>query len=138
MSSGLTGASYTNAFVSTHLGQLWQGPLNGSSTSYRYFYCGSAPHQLSGLYSTGTTCANKASAVYQSSYNASGDVTGPTYPSPTSVTLAYDSLDHFVRWTTGTGSNEFYAYDASGNRLLRRSTSGGATTMPVHAFALED
>jgi hypothetical protein len=69
-SSGLTSASYTNSFVYTHLGQLWQGPLNGSSTSYRYFYCGSAPHQLSGLYSTGTTCANKASAVYQSSYNA--------------------------------------------------------------------
>src|SRR5258708_2190655 len=138
MSSSMTGASYTNAFVYTHLGQLWQGPLNGSSTSYRYFYCGSAPHQLSGLYSTGTTCANKASAVYQSSYNAWGDVTGRTYPSATSVTLAYDSLDHFVRWTTGTGSNEFYAYDSAGNRVLCRSTSGGTTTMTVYAFGLEE
>jgi YD repeat-containing protein len=138
MSSGLTGASYTNTFVYTHLGQLWQGPLNGSSTSYQYLYCGSAPHQLSGLYSTGTTCANKASAVYQSSSNTWSDVTGRTYPSATSVTLAYNSLDQFVRWTTGTGSNEFYAYDASGNRVLRRSTSGGTTTMTVYAFGLEE
>ncbi|MFL5627889.1 MAG: RHS repeat-associated core domain-containing protein, partial [Ktedonobacteraceae bacterium] len=113
-------------------------PLNGSSTSYQYFYCGTAPHQLSGLYSTGTTCANKASPVYQSSYNAWGDVTGRTYPSATNVTLAYNSLDQFVRWTTGTGSNEFYAYDAAGNRVLRRSTSGGTTTMTVYAFGLEE
>ena len=47
-------------------------------------------------------------------------------------------MDHFVRWTTGTGDNEFYAYDASGNLVLRRSTSGGTTTMTVYAFGLEE
>jgi RHS repeat-associated protein len=43
-----------------------------------------------------------------------------------------------VRWTTGSGDNEFYAYDAAGNRVLRRSTSGGSTTMTVYAFGLEE
>jgi hypothetical protein len=35
LSSGLHGASYTNSFAYTHLGQLWQGPLNGGSTTYQ-------------------------------------------------------------------------------------------------------
>jgi YD repeat-containing protein len=38
----------------------------------------------------------------------------------------------------GSGNNEFYAYDAAGNRALRRSTSGRTTTMTVYAFGLEE
>ncbi|HVB21064.1 MAG TPA: hypothetical protein VNG51_03850 [Ktedonobacteraceae bacterium] len=39
LASSLYNASYSNSFVYTHLGQLWKGPLNGSSTQYKYLYC---------------------------------------------------------------------------------------------------
>ncbi len=37
-SNSLSGATYSNQYVYTHLGQLWQGPYNGSG-SYQYLYC---------------------------------------------------------------------------------------------------
>src|SRR5258708_4666863 len=133
----LSGASYTNTFVYTHLGQLWQGPLNGSSTSYQYFYCESGPHQLSGLYSAGTTCANKSGQLYKTTYSPWGDVTGRTYQG-TLATLTNDGLDHLVKWGIGGGNNEYYAYDAAGNRVVRRTNNSGTTTMTVYAFGLEE
>src|SRR5260221_47280 len=51
-SNSLAGAGYSNAYVYTHLGQLWQGPLNGSGTQGQYLYCTSNTHQLVGLYPT--------------------------------------------------------------------------------------
>ena len=137
LSHGLSGASYNNSFVYTHLGQLWQGPLDGSSTSSQYLYCTSAPHQLSGLYSSGATCANKSGQVYKSSTDAWGNVTSRTYQG-TSTTLAYDALDHLVKWSGGSGNNEYYVYDASGTRVLRRATSGGTTTLTTYPFGIED
>jgi RHS repeat-associated protein len=35
-------------------------------------------------------------------------------------------------------NQEWYVYDASGNRVLKRSTNGSGTTMTVYAFGLED
>src|SRR6266436_10210901 len=81
-----SGAGYSNTMSYTHLGQLWQGPLNGSGTSLEYLYCSSShPHQLTGLYPTGTTCSNLSGAVYTSSYDAWGNVTSRTYSSTTAT-----------------------------------------------------
>src|SRR5258708_4155330 len=72
----LSNASYSNSFVYTHLGQLWQGPLHGGSTQQQYLYCSSGqPHQLTGLYGTSATCSTKTGPGYGSSYGAWGNVT---------------------------------------------------------------
>jgi hypothetical protein len=138
LSNTLSGASYSNSFIYTHLGQLWQGPLNGGSTQYQYLYCSSSqPHQLTGLYPTGTTCSNKSGQVYTSSYDAFGNVTSRFY-SGTTAALSYDALDHFTQWNAGSNNFEQYVYDASRERVLRRSTNGSGTSMTVYAFGLED
>ena len=135
--NNLNGGSYTTSYVYTNLGQLWQGPVAGGATTYQYLYCNSAPHQLSGLYAAGSTCASKSGAVYKdTSYDAWGNVTGRTY-NGTSETLAYDELDHMVKASLG-GPNDYFAYDASGNRTVQRATSGGTTTLTVYAFGLEE
>jgi RHS repeat-associated protein len=76
-------------------------------------------------------------------------VTSRTYPATTTGTLAYDGQDQFVRWqgtTASTKQGEWYLYDASGNRVLRRSASTdlsgnpatAAATITVYAFGLEE
>src|SRR6266571_4191401 len=138
LSNSLSGAAYSNSFVYTHLGQLWQGPLNGGSTPYQYLYCNSShPHQLDGLYPTGTTCSGKSGQVYTSSYDAWGNVTSRFY-SGTTATLSYDKLDHFVMWDAGSTNREWYIYDSGGSRVLRRSTNSSSTTLTVYAFGLEE
>src|SRR5581483_8976353 len=137
LSSGLNGASYSTSYAYTHLGQLWQGPLNGTG-SYQYLYCDSShPHQLTGLYPSGTSCSNLSGAVYTSSNDAWGNVTNRVY-NGTTATLSYDQLDHLVQWNAGATSQEWYAYDLGGNRTLRRSTTGSGTTITVYAFGLEE
>lgn len=42
LSNSLTGAGYTAPYVSTNLGQIWQGPLNGTGTNEQYLYCSSS------------------------------------------------------------------------------------------------
>jgi RHS repeat-associated protein len=138
LSNSLSGAGYSNSYVYTHLGQLWQGPLSGGSTQYQYLYCGSStPHQLTGLYPLGTTCASKSGQVYTSSYDAWGNVTS-RYFSGTTATLSYDILDHFTKWNAGSTNQEWYVYDASGQRVLRRTTNSTSTTLRVYAFGLEE
>src|SRR5262249_12973189 len=39
LSNSLNGAGYGSSFVYTHLGQLWQGPLNGTGSQQQYLYC---------------------------------------------------------------------------------------------------
>jgi RHS repeat-associated protein len=95
------------------------------------------PHQLPGLYQTGSTCSNKLGQGYGSSYDAWGNVTSRSY-NGTSATLSYDSLDHLVKWDAGSSSQEQYVYDAAGHRVLRRSTVAGSTTMTVYAFGTEE
>ncbi len=85
----------------------------------------------------GTTCANLSGAVYTSSYDSWGNVTGRTY-SGTTATLSYDLLDHFVKWNVSSTNKELYIYDASGTRVLRRSVTSSGTTMTVYAFGLEE
>ncbi len=135
--SGHIGA-YTNSYVYTHLGQLWQGPLNGGSTQQQYLYCSSSlPHQLTGLYATGATCSNKTGQVYASSYDAWGNVTSRTF-SGTTGTLSYDALDHLTQWYASSTNQEQYAYDASGERVLRRFTNSNGTTIITYPFGSEE
>jgi RHS repeat-associated protein len=138
LANSLSGAAYNTSYVFTHLGQLWQGPLNGGSTQYQYLYCtSSAPHQLDGLYPLGTTCASKSGQVYTSSYDAFGNVTTRSF-SGTTATLSYDILDHFTEWNAGSTNQEWYISDASGQRVLRRSTNSTSTTITVYAFGVEE
>ena len=139
LASGLTGAGYTAPYTYTNLGQIWQGPLNGHGSTEQYVYCNSAPHQLSGIYPTGTTCANKgsATAVYSASYDPWGNETGRTYNSVTS-TLSYDTLNRLTEYNAGSSSQEFYLYDAGGNRVLKRSISGSTTTLTAYAYGLQE
>jgi len=137
LASGLNGASYSNAYVYTHLGQLWQGPLAGGSTQYQYLYCNSQPHELTGLYATSATCSNKSGQGYASSYDAFGNVTSRTF-SGTTGTLSYDNFNHLTEWNAGSTNQEWYLYDAAGNRVLRRFTNSNGTTMIVYAFGLEE
>ncbi len=138
LSNTLNGAGYTAPFTYTNLGQIWQGPLNGQGAAQQYLYCNSAPHQLSGLYPVGTTCANKSSAtaVYSANYDPWGNETSRTY-SGTTATLSYDTLNRMVQWSAGS-NKESSVYDASGNRVLTRSTSGSTTSLTAYAFGLEE
>ncbi len=130
--------SYSTSYVYTHLGQLWQAPLNGGSTQQQYLYCSSSqPHQLTGLYAIGATCSTKTGQVYASSDDAWGNVTSRTY-SGTTATLSYDLLDHLTKWYASSTNQEQYIYDANGERVLRRSTNSSGTTMTVYAFGLEE
>jgi RHS repeat-associated protein len=136
--NSLNGASYTTSYVYTNLGQLWQGPVAGGVTTEQYLYCNTAPHQLSGVYASGSACTNKSGMAYKvSGYDAFGNVTGRSY-NGTSETLAYDELDRMVKWTVNAGNNDYFAYDASGNRTVQRATSSGTTTLTAYAFGLEE
>jgi len=141
------GASYSNTYTYTHLGQLWQGPYNGAG-SYQYLYCNSSqPHQLTGLYPTGTTCSTIAgkTQTYGASYDSWGNMTTriASGSGGTTATLSYDGQDHLVRWNDNntTTNEEWYMYDASGQRVLRRSQTGTGnsnTRYTITAFGLED
>ena len=98
---------------------------------------GSQPHALTGLYATGSTCASKNGQGYATSYDAFGNVSSRIYNN-TTATLSYDTQDHFVEWNAGASSQEWYLYDASGQRVLRRSTNSSNTTLTVYAFGLEE
>ncbi len=138
LTNSLTGAGYGTSYVYTHLGQLWQGPQGNSGTPSQYLYCDSShPHQLTGLYQSGSTCSTKTGQSYASSYDAWGNVTSRTV-NGTTATLSYDGLDNLTMYNAGSNSQEQYVYDASGERVLRRSTSAGNTSMTVYAFGLEE
>ncbi|HEU5380401.1 MAG TPA: hypothetical protein VFV38_33675, partial [Ktedonobacteraceae bacterium] len=131
--------SYTAPFIYTNLGQLWQGPLNGQGSVQQYLSCdASHAHQLTGLYPTGTTCASRgsATAVYSASYDAWGNQSSRTYNGVT-ATLSYDQFNRLTQWDAGSNGQEQYVYDVSGNRVLKRSTSGGTTSLTAYAFGLQ-
>jgi RHS repeat-associated protein len=137
LSNTLGGNAYSASYVYTNLGQLWQAPLNGVQATQQYLYCDSShPHQLSGLYPLGTTCSNLNNASYSAGYDAFGNLTTRSYNGST-ATLSYDALDWLSEWNAGSNSQDWYAYDATGQRVLQRSTSG-STTMTVYAFGLEE
>ncbi len=52
-------------------------------------------------------------------------------------TLSYDALNRLVVDSTSSTS-EWYLYDAGGNRVLKRSTSGSSTSLTVYAFGLQE
>jgi RHS repeat-associated protein len=146
LQSGINGASFNKSYVYTHLGQLWQVTDNLAGSTSQYLYCNSNfPHQLQGIYTQGATCSNPGTALYTSSYKDSsnndwGDVTSRTVGTNPTATLSYDHLDHLTMWQGGLNGSEeeWNAYDASGERVLTRSTNGSTTTMAVYAFGLEE
>jgi hypothetical protein len=69
---GTLGGSYTASYVYTHLGQLWQGPLNGRGTQEQYLYCNSShPHQVTALsaLSANPSCSSPGTTDYSASYD---------------------------------------------------------------------
>ena len=70
---GTLGGAYTASYVYTHLGQLWQGPLDGNGTQEQYLYCNSGqPHQVTALaaVSSSPTCSSPGTTDYSSTYDA--------------------------------------------------------------------
>lgn len=145
LANGLPGANYNTSYAYTHLEQIWQAPLNGKGSSQQYLYCGSQPHQLTGIYPTGTTCSNASgsTAAYSAKYDSWGNMVSRSNGT-VSATLSYDVFDHLVQWNSTDSSNatnalqEWYAYDAKGNRVLLRSSSGGTTSITTYPFSLEE
>jgi RHS repeat-associated protein len=140
LANSLSGASYSAPYTYTNLGQIWQGPLNHQGSQQQYLYCNSnAPHQLTGIYPLGTTCSTRSSAtpVYSAAYDPWGNQTTRTTGGVT-ATLSYDASNLLTEWNAGSTSQEFYVYDALGNRILKRSITGTGTTLAVYSFGLEE
>jgi hypothetical protein len=142
LSTSFSSGSSTTGYTYTNLGEIWQGPLGGQGAAEHYLYCNSSasgPHELSGVYPIGATCANKgsASALYSAGYDGWGNQTSRTYNGVTS-TLSYDVLNRLVSWQSASGASEQTVYDASGERVLTRATSLGTTTLTVSAFGLQE
>jgi RHS repeat-associated protein len=75
---------------------------------------------------------------YTGSYDAWGNTTSQQRGSTTKST-AYDAQDHLLHWSSTTNNQqEWYLYDASGERVLRRSFDGTNTTLTVYAFGIEE
>jgi RHS repeat-associated protein len=148
---GTLGSGYTTSDVYTHLGQIWQGALNGSGTQEQYLYCNSShPHQVTALSpaSGNPSCSASGTPDYSGTYDTWGNLITRSYNANNS-SLSYDALDEMVRWngmTSTSSQEEWYLYDAAGDRVLRRSattgTSGNPATSPatitVYAFGLEE
>jgi RHS repeat-associated protein len=137
LSNSFPGASYNNAFTYTHLGQLWQAPLNGTGSTQQYLYCSSNSHQLQGAYPTGATCANPGTATSSAQYDAWGNLTSRTYTNQT-ATLSYDPFDQLVGWQVPGTNQAWYGYDSNGQRSIERSSIGSTTSLTVYAFGLEE
>jgi hypothetical protein len=102
------GGNYTNQYVYTNLGQLWQGPKNGGSTQEQYLSCDSAhPHQLSNLSQTASTptCASKGTVDYTGTYDSWGNTNSQVRDGITR-TLKYDGQDHLMRWSSSVNSQQ--------------------------------
>ena len=83
------------------------------------------------------TCSSKSGQVYASSYDAWGNVTSRTYSS-TTATLDLRPVGPLRELECRhQPTQDLYVYDASGTRVLRRTTNGSGTTMRVYAFGLE-
>ncbi|HEY5005244.1 MAG TPA: hypothetical protein VII61_18940, partial [Ktedonobacteraceae bacterium] len=96
------------------------------------------PHQLSNLSQTASTptCSSKGTVDYTGSYDSWGNTTSQVRGGITR-TLSYDGLDHLVRWTSSVNSQEEWnLYDASGERVLRRTYDGTNTVLTVFAFGI--
>jgi len=89
------------------------------------------------LFALGSTCSSQNGQVYGASYDAWGNQTGRTSNS-TTATLSYDLLDHLVEWKAGSSSQEWTVYDASGQRVLTRTTSSSGTSLTTYPFGVEE
>jgi RHS repeat-associated protein len=119
--------------------------LNNYSQNKQYLYCNSSsPHQVTAIVPLGQSysCSNlPASINYSLSYDAYGNVTGRTYSGANSgklQTLSYNALDQLVEWQVNANNAAWDAYDASGERSLQRTMSGGIPGLTVYAFGLEE
>ncbi len=82
------------------------------------------------------TCSNPGTPSYSSSYDPWGNVVTRTSNKQT-ATLSYDQLDQLIEWQVPSTNSAWDAYDASGNRTLQRTTSGGSTQITIYAFGLK-
>src|SRR5437899_5817982 len=122
-------------------------PRNRSVLQREPNYCGSLlscpsshPHQVTGVYPLGTTCATAGTATTFSSasYDAFGNLSSRTSGNVT-ATLSSDLFNRLVSWSTSTQGSEQYVYDTTGQRVLKRSTNGGgSTTLSVYPLGLEE
>jgi RHS repeat-associated protein len=138
LANSLGGNLYNSSNSYTHLGQTWQGPLNGNGAQEQYLYCDSThPHQLTGIYPVGTNCSTLNNALYSASYDSWGNLKTRSYNGIT-ADMSYDVGDRLVQWTDGGTNKELYLYDVNGQRVLKRSTTSSGTTMTIYAFGLEE
>ncbi len=138
------GGAYANSYSYTHLGQVWEAPLNGNGTQEQYLYCNSSqPHQVTALApdsGSPPTCSNMGTPDYQASYDNWGNMSSRTTSGSTGA-LSFDGLDHLMRWNASFGSTnneEWYMYDGTGNRVLRRYINSSGTTLVTYPFGLEE
>ena len=124
---------------------MWAGN-SGTQPGAGNGTCGSATlsNTLSGasyanafVYTNLGNCGRDHSTALATSSSISTVIPSRTYSSTTAA-LTYDLLDHFVSWNAGSNNKDLYVYDASGTRVLRRTTSSSGTTMTVYAFGLEE
>src|SRR5204863_436078 len=53
--------------------------------------------------------------------------------------FCYDELDHLTQWSdTASSKHEWYFYNATGERILKRSNDGSTIKDTVYAFGLEE
>ncbi|HLG74790.1 MAG TPA: hypothetical protein VKX46_00165 [Ktedonobacteraceae bacterium] len=82
LTSSLSGASYNTSYISTNLGQIWQGPQNGQGAAVRYLSC--------------------ASALSSAGYDGWGTQTSRRYNGVTAM-LSSDTLNRLVNWQSASG-----------------------------------
>lgn len=139
--SSTLGGGYTTSYIFTHLGQIWQGALGGGAIQEQYLYCAAGhPHEVTALSPTSgnPTCAAPGTTDYSAGYDSFGNLTSRTYPATTTGQPVYSAQDQMVTWrgTTPAASNgEWYLYDSTGARVLRRSASTTAGNNPATASA---
>ncbi len=133
LSNTFAGANYNTAFSYTHLGQLWQGPLNGTGANEQYLYCtSSALHQLSYLVPAGQSysCTNLPSTIaYALQYNAWGDANSRATSTGTAA-LNSNDFDQIVECHIPNTNQAWDGYDASGRRMVQHTKLGPPPPRP--------
>jgi YD repeat-containing protein len=54
------------------------------------------------------------------------------------VPLSSNALDQLTRWDVSSNGQEWYAYDALGQRVAQRTIKGGVTSLETYAFGVEE
>jgi len=104
-------------------------PLNGPGTT------GTGPHLL-----TSVTAAGGATGTDQYTYDGAGNTTGRKLASGTNQTLTWDAEERLatvIDKSVTPALTATYVYDADGNQLIRRDTSGANAGTTLYLGATE-